>query len=338
MPAEIKDRKVNWYRSPVEREILTTLNQHSDWRGMLQTLGYLGLLVLTGAAAWYAAGRLPIPIVVLLFYLYGTFFAFMPNAFHEFCHRSVFKTKRLNSFFLGVVSFLSWINPVAFWTSHQEHHKYTLHPPEDSEVVLPIKLPLSYFLKNILFNPWDLYGRFKTLVRVSRRRVEGEWENHIFPESAGALRRSLFTWARFMLAGQVLILAIAIIFGLWQLVVLITLAPFYGGWLFWLCNNTQHVGLQDKVSDFRLCARTIILNPFVSFLYWHMNYHIEHHTYASVPCYNLSKLHNVLKPYLPPSPVGLIETWKGIIAILKKQKLDPTYQFAAQLPPLSKES
>ena len=59
--------------------------------------------------------------------------------------------------------------------------------------------------------------------------------------------------------------------------VLITLAPFYGGGLQWLCNNTQHIGLQDDVPDFRLCCRTVILNPVVSFLYWRMNYHTEHH-------------------------------------------------------------
>ena len=29
------------------------------------------------------------------------------------------------------------------------------------------------------------------------------------------------------------------------------------------------------------------------FWYWHMNFHIEHHMYAAVPCYNLEKLHYV---------------------------------------------
>jgi fatty acid desaturase len=90
--------------------------------------------------------------------------------------------------------------------------------------------------------------------------------------------------------------------------------------------------LQDKTPDFRLLCRTIYLNPFVRFIYWHMNYHTEHHRYAAVPCYNLAKLHEAIKDDLPPCPRGLYATWKGIIGILKKQETDPAYQYAAPLP------
>ncbi|MGY8902743.1 MAG: fatty acid desaturase, partial [Flavobacteriales bacterium] len=33
----------------------------------------------------------------------------------------------------------------------------------------------------------------------------------------------------------------------------------------------------------------------ILFLYWHMNWHTEHHLYAGVPCYNLKKLHQAVK-------------------------------------------
>jgi fatty acid desaturase len=332
MAGEKPDRKINWYRSPVGREELAILNQRSDWKGLLQTLGYLGLLVLSGAAVWFAIGRFPLPVVLLLLFIYGTFYAFLLNAFHEFCHKSVFKTRALNTIFLQVVSSLGWMNPVLFWTSHQEHHKYTLHPPDDLEVVLPIKLPLKAFLKSAVVNPWDFYGRVKTSIRLSFGRLEGEWENAIFPPSAVALRRNLFNWARIHLAVEVLIVVISLYFHLWLVPVLVTLAPFYGGWLQYLCNNTQHVGLQDNVPDFRLCTWTVILNPFVRFLYWHMNYHTEHHMYAAVPCYNLGKLHDQIKSDLPPSPVGLYAMWKKMLGILKIQAVDPKYQYVAELP------
>ncbi len=331
MPSEKKERKIAWRRSLVEREALIALNQRSDWKGLLQTLGHLGLLTLTGAAAWYASVRLPLPIFLLALILHGTLWAFLLNAFHEFCHKTVFKTKFLNSFFLHLVSFLSWNNPVQFWTSHQEHHKYTLHPPDDLEVVLPQKLSLAGFLKTVLVNPWDFYFRLKGFVRWSFGKLEGEWENAIFPKSDPELRRSLFRWARLFLLGQLLIAGIALVFGLWQIPVMFTLAPFYAGGLQWLCNNTQHTGLVDKTPDYRLCCRTILLNPFVRFLYWHMNYHTEHHMYAAVPCYNLGELHRLIRPDLPRC-TGLREAWQEIIAILKKQKLDPTYQFYAELP------
>jgi fatty acid desaturase len=330
---EPKERKIAWYRSPVDRETLAQLNQRSDWKGLLQTLGHLSLLTLTAAAAFYAAGRLPVVVLLLILFLHGTFYAFLLNGFHELCHKSVFKTKALNVFFLQLVSFLSWYNPVLFWASHQEHHKYTLHPPDDLEVVLPIQLTLKDFLKSAVVNPWDFYGRLKASLRLSFGRLEGEWENALFaaPEKS-ELRRSLFNWARFHLLGHTLLTAVSLYFGLWLVPVLVTLAPFYGGWLLFLCNNTQHIGLQDNVPDFRLCTRTIYLNPFVRFLYWQMNYHTEHHMYAAVPCYNLAKLHAAIRDDLPHCPSGLVETWKEIIAILKKQQLDPTYQYVAELP------
>ena len=85
-----------------------------------------------------------------------------------------------------------------------------------------------------------------------------------------------------MTLGHVLLVVGSLYMGWWQLPVLVTLGSFYGGFLFLLCNNTQHIGLSDNVADFRLCTRTILLNPIVRFLYWHMNFHIEHHMYAAV--------------------------------------------------------
>lgn len=332
MVGDQKIQKIHWYRSPVDRETLAALNQRSDGKGLLQTLGHLGLLVVTGAAAFYAAAQQAWLLLLLILFLHGTIYAFLLNGFHELCHSSVFKTKALNTFFLYLFSFLGQYNPVLFWASHQEHHKYTLHPPDDLEVVLPVELTLESFLKSAVVNPWGFFNRWKGVLRLSGGRLEGEWENILFPASEPAHRQRLFNWARVLLVGHLLLTAISFYFGLWLLPVLITVAPFYGGWLLYLCNNTQHVGLQDNVPDFRLCTRTIILNPVVQFLYWHMNFHTEHHMYAAVPCYNLGKLHRVIKHDLPPCPVGLYATWKQIIPILQKQKVDPAYQYVPPLP------
>ena len=86
------------------------------------------------------------------------------------------------------------------------------------------------------------------------------------------------------------------------------------------------------MADFRLCTRTVILNPFVRLLYRHMNYHIEHHMFAAVPCYNLGKLHAAIKHDSPAPSRGLIAAWKEIIGILQQQRVDPVYQYAPELP------
>jgi fatty acid desaturase len=218
-----------------------------------------------------------------------------------------------------------------FWASHQEHHRFTLHPPDDLEVVLPQKLTLRSFLQNALINPWDFYYRFRLNFLAALGKVEGQWSTYLFPESNVTGRRNLAAFGRFLLIGQAVIVLVSLYFGWWMVPVVVTLAPFYGGWLQYLCNNTQHAGLMDNNPDYRLCTRTIYLHPFVQFLYWHMNYHIEHHMFAAVPCYKLGRLHAAIKEDLPPTQ-GLVGAWKEIIAILKKQKEDPKYQYMAKLP------
>ena len=63
-----------------------------------------------------------------------------------------------------------------------------------------------------------------------------------------------------------------------------------------------------------------------------MNYHIEHHMYAAVPCYNLGRLHKAIEYDLPESPKGLFAVWKKIVEILKIQKADPEYHYVPDLP------
>ena len=332
MNNDVDQRKINWYRPQIDREVFKSLNQRSDWKGMLQTLGHLGLLTLTGIGAFYAAAHLPLPVLLLILFLHGTMWAFLLNGFHELVHNSVFKTRFLNVFFLRIFSFLGAYNHVRFWASHSEHHKYTLHPPDDYEVVFPVKLTFTNFLKSAVINPWGFYARWKSIIRLSLGKLDDHEARVMFPESDMEKRRELFNWARIQLVGHALIVGISLYFGLWLVPVLITLAPAYGGWLLFLCNTTQHVGLTDNVPDFRLCCRTITLNPLVQFLYWHMNFHIEHHMYAAVPCYNLGKLHRLIKHELPHCPAGLYETWKEIITILKIQETNPEYQYTPELP------
>ena len=326
------DRTIAWNRVAVDRETMKALNRRSDWKGLLQAGGHLGLIALTGTAAWYAYTNDRFFLLLPILFFYGTFYIFLLNATHELSHNTVFKTKFLNGLFLRIFCFLGWRNHHLFWASHAEHHKYTLHPPDDLEVVLPQDLNLRGFLKTVLLDVWKLFDTLKTHIRLSFGKLEGEWEHHLFPSSDVEKRRRLFNWSRFLLVGHAAIIGVSIYFELWLLPILTTFGSFYAGWLRYLCNATQHAGLKDDVSDFRLCCRTVILSPLIRFLYWHMNYHIEHHMYAAVPCYNLGKLHKAIRHDLPHCPRGLSEAWKEIIAILKRQKIEPEYQHVPELP------
>ena len=325
-------RPISWYRVPIPREKLRELTERSDLQGFLQTVGYLGLLGLTAAAVFIAHAYLALPWLFLALFIHGTFWAFLLNGFHELVHGTVFRSRFLNAFFLRIYSFLSWNSHILFRASHMRHHASTLHPPDDEEVVLPLHLPLGTFLRCALVNPLGMWKVVSGHFLYSLGRVRTPWEHTLFPERDTVARKHLARWSRFVLLGHLAIAVASFATGHWLIAVVVTFARFYAGGFQWVINITQHIGLQDNVPDFRLCCRSIRLNPFVTFLYFRMNWHTEHHMYAAVPCYNLRKLRAVLHPDMPPYCPGLIAAWREIFSIFRIQSSNPSYQHVYPLP------
>lgn len=325
--------KIDWYRTPLPRETLKKLNERSDLLGGLQTVGFLALLATTGGGtlwAWFAGA--PWYVVLALLLAHGTGSSFYINGVHELCHYTVFKTRKLNEFFMPILAFFGWNNHIQFTASHANHHRHTLHPPDDLEVVLPIRISLAGFLKSAFVNPWGLWFHLKGAWRLACGHVDGEWNQKLFPPDDTQGRARLRAWGWTLLLGHGGIAVFSLAQGWWLVPVVVSLAPFYGGWLHFLVNNTQHVGLQDKVPDFRLCCRSFkTRNPLISFLYWHMQYHTEHHMYAAVPCYRLRALHRAIAHDLA-EPKDLVGTWREIAEILKRQETEPDYQFIREVP------
>ncbi|MBW7895012.1 MAG: fatty acid desaturase [Opitutaceae bacterium] len=324
---------IDWYRTPLPKDVFKQLHERSDLKAWLQTGGFLAIVLCTGGLAfwswwhdWHWAAT------VALVFLHGMVSHFHINGMHELGHGTVFRTKALNAFFVRVVSFLGWLNFETFNASHQRHHRYTLHDPDDQEVVLPVKLMVRHFFEQGFFNYKGFWWTMKYFGRIARGRFVSPWELVCYPPDQPDLRRAPVRWARFVLGGHLVIAVVSLATGLWIIPILVTLATFIGGWLFFLCNNTQHIGLQDKVPDFRLCCRTILINPVVRFLYWQMNFHTEHHMYAAVPCYHLKRLHAAIAHDMPPCPRGLVATWRHIIGILRRQQTEPGYCYTAPLP------
>lgn len=330
-------RTITWYRCALPPGEFKKLHEKSDLRGGLQTFGYLGLLGLTFSSALYSFYHWPIGVTLILTFLHGTVAAFYINAVHELGHNTVFKTKALNAFFEKFFSFFGWINYEMFDVSHTRHHRYTLHQPDDLEVVLPMKVIVRRMLVHGLFWVPGIWAHPRNVWRIATNGFKGEWELRLFPEGSLERKRAV-RWARTMLTGHAILVGTALYFHIWILPFLTTFcAGVHGNLLQSFCNNTQHIGLKDSVADFRLCCRTFTLNPFIQFLYWHMNYHIEHHMFAAVPCYRLGKLHRLIKHDLPHCPHGIVNTWTEIRAILKIQEKDPTYQHVQILPQALRE-
>ena len=323
---------INWYRSPLPPGAMKELHQRSDLLGAVQTLGYLAIYAAAAALTIWSSFHGTWWLTLIGFFLFSTVGNFMINGVHELGHGTVFKTRWLNAFFDRLLSFLGWINFETFESSHIRHHRYTLHPPDDLEVTFPIRILVRHFFRTAFIDPTRIWASVKDSARLACGRFRGEWELTLFPHSAPEKRREPVRWARIMLAGHAAIAVVSAYFGWWMVPLMFSLPNFCGAWLFFLCNNTQHIGLQDNVSDFRLCCRTFTLSPAIEFLYWRMNYHTEHHMYAAVPCYKLARLHKLVRHDLPPTPAGLVEVWREIASIQAKQEADPSYQHSPQLP------
>ena len=128
------------------------------------------------------------------------------------------------------------------------------------------------------------------------------------------------------------IIGCSIYFQTWLPIILLLLPFIYGTTTRNMFDFVQHAGLANNVRDHRLCTRTVKFNPIFSFLYWHMEYHLEHHMFPMVPSYNLKRLHEAVKDQMPKPKNGLWDAYKEIIPAIIKQSKDPNYILKVKLP------
>ncbi|MEM8736984.1 MAG: FAD-dependent oxidoreductase [Planctomycetota bacterium] len=324
--------RIEWYRTPVDPPLLRELSQSSDIKGLVQAGGHLALTVVLGVLTWWVAAEYAWYWAIPCLLVYSSVFNMLGSGVHELVHERVFATRWINGVFLDVISFFNWWNPRFFILSHNEHHKFTLHQPDDLEVTLPMKVtPLGFTVRCIIWPLHPVMSIWKTL-RMALGIRPTTWEAHILGRVDAKARRGVRNFSRAQLVGHLAIIVYSVYSGHWVLPLLTTFAGFYAQWLMLLLGGPQHIGLVDRVNDFRLCCRTFTTNPLFTFLYWRMNFHIEHHMYPVVPCYNLPRLHAAIKHDLPRTPHGLYDTWVDIAYIINRQVHEPDYQYRAPLP------
>ena len=348
-----KTLRVKWYRCPIPGQRLRELSRRSDLQGWFQSLGHLVLFAGTGVLTYYLFTQQQWVGFGLALFAHGTVTTFLGLAVHELGHGTVFKTKWLNKLFLWVYSILAWHNHADYAMSHTYHHRYTLHPEGDREVELPKSPTLKalYVFQLVTFN---LTGGFESngFIPVMKKNIttalgifpgdkaastvstssvfSEEWIEALY-EDYPEERRKAVNWARVIVLFHLSVIAAAFVFELWLLPLLASFSFFIANLWRYLVGVPMHCGLRDNFPDFRLCTRTITLDPLSSFLYWRMNWHMEHHMYAGVPCYNLSKLSREIAPDTP-EPRTLIGAWREMRETWRRQKVDPSYQYDTPLP------
>jgi fatty acid desaturase len=331
------ERKINWYRTRLDRDLLKRLTRRSDLQGVLQAGSFL--LIFAGTVyltCFFFLRALWIPMIAAA-YLHCAFHSFlgMEAAAHELSHGTPFKTKGLNEFFYRLFCFLTWNNYLHFRISHMLHHQFTVHRGLDKEVVIePISFTLLDYVSWFLFD----FRKFKMFIFTNVAHAFGHtevdffsWDPLLPPEDRR--NRKIRNWARFMLAGHALLIAFFIYFKLWPLIVVVNFGGFFATFLSRGCGIQQHLGLRPGVPDWRVCCHTVEFGPLISYLYWRMNYHIEHHMYAAVPFFNLRRLHGAIAADTPKPLNGFLRGIKRILQIQKKQRKDPGYSYMPGFPP-----
>ena len=138
--------------------------------------------------------------------------------------------------------------------------------------------------------------------------------------------------SRLYLSFWLLVILSSVLLQSWLPIIMIIFPPFYGNTVLMICAMTQHAGLADNIKDHRKSTRTVIMNPFFSFLYSNMEYHIEHHIFPKIPCHNLKKFHKIVKNQMPEPHYGIISAYRSIIPAIFKQSKDKNYYIDVKVP------
>ena len=333
-------KNIKWYRVPIENSELKELSKRSNIKGAFQSLTHLTIWILTGLFTFYLFKNEYWYLFVISLLTHGLVGSHFSNAHHELSHGTVFKNKALNNLFLQIFCLLGWLNYHIYKMSHTYHHRYTCFTELDNEVVLPREPSLRFFFLlqlfsiNLFSKKGGLFPTIINFVKIAFNRFDNPlsmWTEDLF-RNKHKERNQAKIWARIVLLFHINIFLLSTFYGEFIIVLLVSCHTFIGRWHHYLLNETQHNGLQKNISDFRKCSRSFSLNPISEFLYWHMNWHTEHHMYAAVPVYNLKKLHNKIS-YGMPKPRTLISSWKEMRQTFKSRVNDFEYAFDTNVPP-----
>jgi MocE subfamily Rieske [2Fe-2S] domain protein len=319
--------EAQWYLPPLSREDLRRLLERSDWPAARDSIIWFALLIGSGLLAWrlWNAGS---GWAVLPWMIYGVLYASSSDSrWHESGHGTAFKTGWLNDALYEIASFMVLREATIWRWSHARHHSDTIILGRDPEIAVP-RPPRTLTLVSAFFK-LDVIGKyFQHLLLHCTGGLTAE-EKTFIPATEC---RKVHVRAVIYLLIYAGVLALSIYGHSLLPLLFIGLPTLYGSWLSGIYSTTQHAGLAEDVLDHRLNTRTVHMHALNRFLYWNMNYHIEHHLYPLVPYYNLPRLHGLLEPYLPRPYRSLWAAWREIIPTLLRQRRDPSYCVRRVLP------
>lgn len=317
--------EADWYQSPIPRKIMRKLLIRKNGPAIKDTLLLLAILISTAyiTIAFWGTWWVVIPYLI-----YSVFYATSSDSrWHECSHGTAFKTDWMNNVVYEVASFMVMRESVVWRWSHTRHHSDTIIVGRDPE----IQIPRPPNIKNLILSIFNI-GVYKTYYPSLIKHAFGkitDIEKTYIPETEFS---KVFKTARIYLFIYALIIGFSIFLQTWIPIFLFIFPHFFGTWLMIVHNTTQHAGLAENVLDHRLNCRTVYMNPISRFIYWNMNYHIEHHMFPLVPYHALPKLHKLIKDDCPPVYNSIYKAWSEILPTIKRQIKEPSFYIKRKLP------
>ena len=318
-----------WYHTDVDRKAMKALMKRSDGPALRDTLIWIALLLASGAcvvALWGSWWVLPFVLV------YGVLYGSACDArWHECGHGTAFKTAWMNDAVYQFASFLVMRNPVTWRWSHARHHTDTVIVGRDAEIAVMRPPDLLKVILNFV-GIFDVWYSLKALL-LNAGGVLQEHEQSFVPE---AEQGKAIAAARVHVAIYGVTVASAVVMESWLPLILIGAPRMYGCWHMLMTGLLQHGGLADNVTDHRLNSRTVLMNPVSRFIYWNMNYHVEHHMFPMVPFHALPKLHELIKHDLPAANPSIWHGYREMVPAFLRQLRNEDYYVRRALPPTAK--
>lgn len=318
-----------WYHTDIPRKDMKELMKRSDGPAIRDTAIWFAALLVSAAGGIYFWGTWwCVPFFLAYGVLYGSS---TDSRWHECGHGTAFKTQWMNKVVYQIACFMIMRNPVTWRWSHARHHTDTIVVGRDPEIAVMRPPDLA----RLILNFFGIVDASHAVVDMLRNAagIISEAEKTFIPESE---QPKAIRIARIWLAIYLATIALALYMGSILPLMLIGLPRLYGAWHHVMTGLLQHGGLAENVVDHRLNSRTVYMNPISRFIYWNMNYHVEHHMFPMVPYHALPKLHEIIKHDLPAPSPSIWAGYKEMIPAFLRQLRNEDYFLKRELPPTAK--
>ena len=319
----------NWYKPQIDRAKLKELSKRRDLPGLIHFFFYFLFLFISGYLAYITWGTW---WTALFFFIYGTIYAFSVANWHETVHRTAFKTRWINEFFYHISSFMCDFEGFRWRWSHTFHHTYTMQTEGEYDHEIQISRPTEVVVFFLNFIPLtDLLFPHRLIKFEVLKHALGIF-TPVVQLSAPENQKKKILWNSRL---YVLIWIGVFLYSyyIWSILpILYIILPTYIGKPIWfMVNVTQHLAAKVDTKDHRLSTYSIKINPILSFLYWKMEYHLEHHMFPMIPSYNLKKLQDEIKDQLPKPFNGLYDFYKTVLPSVIRLATDPNGYYKVKI-------